>query len=423
NSLLIAAEYYFDVDPGIGSATPLSIPNAFQVNEDFDITLPALSDGMHIMYVRVQNEQEIWSEIAEDTLYICDITMPTVVSTGNNCTGGTVTLNAGIGYDAYNWSTGSNQQTTTVTQSGIYTVTVFSGACSVTISDTIDFVEIQTPQITVGGSLCEGTTATLDAGSGYDTYQWSTSGNGQTTSITEGGTYSVIVTIDGCIASASEEIDFIPTPAPAIEIVGSLCTGNIITLDAGSGYSSYSWNGGAQTQNIPVNQNGTYSVIVYVGDCFGSDSQNVTFISLPVPDINQNVNVLTCDETGYSYQWYFEGVAIDGATSISYNATQSGTYSVMILDGDCSEESDDLEFIYNGIEEAEFTFNLYPNPTNEAIVIEVNGVLEYTISDETGRQITIGTARNKTIIPTGSLASGVYLIKLGEVNKRFVVQH
>ena len=76
-----------------------------------------------------------------------------------------------------------------------------------------------------------------------------------------------------------------------------------------------------------------------------------------------------------------------------------------------------------GVKEAEFTFNLYPNPADEALCIELNGVMEYFISDETGRQISKGVAQNKTIIPTSSLASGVYIVTIGDTKQRFVVQH
>lgn len=423
NILLIAAEYYFDVDPGEGNGIPLAIPNEVQVNSDFDITLPALADGMHIMYMRVQNDQEVWSTVAQDTIYICDIEVPDVVSSGNNCSGGMVTLNAGSGYDAYLWSTGSQSQSINVTQGGTYSVTVYSGACSAQDSETISFVDIQSPEIEITGTLCEGTTATLDAGAGYDSYSWSNSGTDQTTTVDEGGNYSVIVTLDGCSSFASAEVDYIPTPQPDIEIVGELCAGNIVMLDAGPGFTSYSWTGGALTQSIPVNQNGTYSVIVYEGDCFGSDSQVVTFIALPVPGINQNGNVLICDATGVNYQWFFNGQPISGATSQTYNATQSGNYSVMILDGSCSEESDDFAFVYDNVWELDPTFALYPNPANEGIRIVTNGAFDYYLTDATGRLLAAGRIQSSEWIPTSSLANGVYFLAVDGIKKRFVVQH
>lgn len=423
NILLIAAEYFFDVDPGEGNAIPLSIPNVAQLDSDFDITLPALSDGMHIMYIRVQNEQEVWSTIAQDTIYICDIDVPDVVSSGNNCSGGTVTLNAGAGYDAYLWSTGSQEQTINVIEGGTYSVTVYSGACSAEDSETISFVDIQSPEIIITGTLCEGSTTTLDAGAGYDSYSWSNSGTDQTTTVDEGGTYSVIVTLDGCSSFASIEVEYIPTPQPEIEIEGELCAGNIVTLDAGPGYTSYSWTGGSSTQSIPVNQNGTFSVIVYAGDCFGSDSQVVTFIALPVPVISQNGNVLSCDAAGVSYQWYLNGQPIGGATSQSYNATASGNYSVMILDGSCTEESDDFAFEYDNVGELDLTFALYPNPANDAIRILTNGTFDYSLTDATGRLLAAGRLQSSHWLSTASLANGVYFITVNGIKKRFVVQH
>jgi hypothetical protein len=55
---------------------------------------------------------------------------PTITTTGNlnQCGGGTLFLNANGGYSLYNWSTGANTQNITITQSGVYTLTVSNTA-------------------------------------------------------------------------------------------------------------------------------------------------------------------------------------------------------------------------------------------------------------------------------------------------------
>jgi gliding motility-associated-like protein len=59
---IVAAEYFFDSDPGIGAATALP---AFTTNPNLDVTFLAassgLSEGMHILGIRVQDNTTTWS--------------------------------------------------------------------------------------------------------------------------------------------------------------------------------------------------------------------------------------------------------------------------------------------------------------------------------------------------------------------------
>jgi len=59
---IVAAEYFFDTDPGIGAGTALP---AFTANSNLDVTFLAassgLSEGMHILGIRVQDNATLWS--------------------------------------------------------------------------------------------------------------------------------------------------------------------------------------------------------------------------------------------------------------------------------------------------------------------------------------------------------------------------
>jgi hypothetical protein len=62
---IVAAEYYFDTDPGQGNGTPITIdPAAEQVELAFDIpaeTIDALEVGFHKLQVRFQDSEGDWS--------------------------------------------------------------------------------------------------------------------------------------------------------------------------------------------------------------------------------------------------------------------------------------------------------------------------------------------------------------------------
>jgi len=59
---IIAAEYFFDTDPGVGSATSVAVTQGFNIDEDLVIQVPnAMVDGDHYLFLRVQNQDNTWS--------------------------------------------------------------------------------------------------------------------------------------------------------------------------------------------------------------------------------------------------------------------------------------------------------------------------------------------------------------------------
>ncbi|MBK9479283.1 MAG: T9SS type A sorting domain-containing protein [Bacteroidia bacterium] len=65
---IIAAEYFFDSDPGVGQGTQISVGTSAD-SIDFNSTISAsgLSIGLHNLYIRTKNSDEIWS-LAESRL-------------------------------------------------------------------------------------------------------------------------------------------------------------------------------------------------------------------------------------------------------------------------------------------------------------------------------------------------------------------
>ncbi|MFD2726686.1 T9SS type A sorting domain-containing protein [Hyunsoonleella rubra] len=62
SALITGAEYFFDIDPGVGNATQIDISDAELIDLDLVAQVPAdLPDGDHILYIRVQNTDGTWS--------------------------------------------------------------------------------------------------------------------------------------------------------------------------------------------------------------------------------------------------------------------------------------------------------------------------------------------------------------------------
>jgi large repetitive protein len=268
---------------------------------------------------------------------------PTLTSSGPTtfCAGGADTLDAGSGYATYAWTNQATTQKIVVTQSGQYTCTVTQSGCSGTSNTlTITVGSSLSPVITASPSftICTGSTATLNAGSGYTTYQWSTNASTQTIQANTANTYSVTVTQGGCSGSASAVLNVgnFPltvnvTPAGPVKV----CAGTPVTLDAGAGYTSYTWSNQGNTETIQPTATGNYTVTAYQDACSGTATVNVTFNALPQPHITSPGPLAICAGgtvsldagAGYSnYSWN------NGDNTEVSQVSTAGTYSVVVTD-------------------------------------------------------------------------------------------
>ena len=131
------------------------------------------------------------------------------------------------------------------------------------------------------------------------TYLWS---NGATTpyiDITSLGTYSVTVT-DACGNSVNDQVTITgeyPEHSPSLPETAYLCQNGTVTLDPGSGFSSYTWSNGAHSQTITINQPGQYWVeTINEYGCEGIASTQVQYM---VPQsIDESIPLITIDTIG-----------------------------------------------------------------------------------------------------------------------------
>lgn len=68
---IVAAEYFFDTDPGTDSGTEIAITSGFDVNETISILVDApLTDGIHTLYLRTKDEDNRWSLFFKQTFLV-----------------------------------------------------------------------------------------------------------------------------------------------------------------------------------------------------------------------------------------------------------------------------------------------------------------------------------------------------------------
>jgi len=268
------------------------------------------------------------------------------------------TYNWSIGNGTINGGIGTNAITFTAGPSGTVTldVTVAIAACSAAGNATVPINTPPSVTITGNTATCAGGSVTLDAGAGYATYQWSTTETSRFITVTPSSTtaYNVIVTdANGCSATDSHTVTV--NPPPVVNITGptATCPATPITLDAGPGFSSYSWSTGQTTQTITVtpSTDTTYTVAVTdANNCSATDSHTVTVSASPSTAISAPANVCASSaghtasvaiQAGATYAWFISGGTItagQNTDTITFSAGPGGNVilNVTVSTGACT---------------------------------------------------------------------------------------
>ena len=317
-------------------------------NGDTDQTIVVTQGGAYSVTITDAN-----GCTAEDQVDVLEnnTLSPQISGTLSFCEGENSLLDAGSGYSSYQWSTGSTNQTLSVTATGTYSVIV-TDASGCTGETSVSVSENPLPSFSITGAttFCSGTSTTIEAGSGYSSYIWSNGDTDQTIVVTQGGAYSVTVTdANGC--TAEDQVDVLEnnTLSPQISGTLSFCEGENGLLDAGSGYSSYQWSTGSTNQTLSVTATGTYSVIVTdASGCTGETSVSVSESPLPVVNIQGTASICEGETTELSTDGFY--VAYEWSNN---NTDQNiiigvpGTYSVTITDGNGCTNETSIEVIEN----------------------------------------------------------------------------
>ncbi len=270
---------------------------------------------------------------------------PIVVDLGADtsiCNGESISLDAGTGFIEKIWQDGTNSQFFTVYESGVFWVTV-TDIFSCQGGDTIIVEVADTVALINDSTFCDGNTISLNAGFGFDSYEWSNESTSQVINVTEGGTYSVEVSyLFGC--SSTDEVVLTKLPIPYAEIEDEdLCAGDTILLVAPEGEFDYLWNDGPEdTLNYyAVVSEGTYTL--KMSNLCGEYNDDITITEFPLPTVYIGEDILLfpgesqqVDAGDFvSYLWQ------DGFTERYYVVTfegfdpESDSLIVEVFDGHC----------------------------------------------------------------------------------------
>lgn len=218
---------------------------------------------------------------------------------------------------------------------------------------------------------CEGDTVYLVVNGTYDSITWVeltdsvVVGTSDTLAVTSGGVYNAVLTNGECTGDCLA-ITISTQPLPEINIPDTMvCSINdSITLDAGSGYTSYGWNTGDTTQTITVGP-GVY--IVEVGErlpygcctCVGVDTVIVSVSDLTVALNDTTVctgdsvllnPVVTGGTPDYTYQWS------TGESTPTIYVSTAGIYALAVTDAVGCTALDSMNLTLSSSANAEFSY-------------------------------------------------------------------
>jgi len=409
-------------------------PNSITTNATGEFVITGLNSGNYSNFLLSINSCLLTNSTP---IILVDANSPTVtVNSPTVCAGtpATVTATPGAtGIYNYVWTvpTGAtdpgNVATFDAAISGTYSVIITNTATSCSSSSVSSVVTINAnPTVTVNSpTVCAGTPATVTATpgtAGTYNYVWTVPtgatdpGNVATFDATVSGTYSVVITdtATSCTSSNASGIVTINTNPTVTVNSPTVCAGTpatVIATPSAAGTYNYVWTaptGATDPGNVATFDaaiSGTYSVVItdITSGCSSSIVSSVVTINAnPTVTVNSptvcagtpaTVTATSGTSGTYNYVWTVPTGATDPGNVATFDATISGTYSVVITDttSGCSSTSVSSVVTINA------------NPT---VTVNSPTVCAGTPATVTATPGTLGTYNYVWTVPTGATDPG-----------------
>lgn len=155
--------------------------------------------------------------------------------------------------------------------------------------------------------------------------------------------YVRVTSNNGCHQIVELNISLVSNPIITINDVVPICENTAISINAGSGFNSYIWSTGSNSQSISISQAGNYSVTVTksYGTTICSSTKNFTAVlsnvatitNIETQDWTDNENIIIVNTSSNSYGNYeFSIDGINYQDSNIFSGLNSGEYIVYVRD-------------------------------------------------------------------------------------------
>ena len=290
--------------------------------------------------------------------------------------------------------------------------------------------------------ICLGSTATIGftTNAMINSILWSNGAQSPTINTAISGTYQVKITdMQGCVTrSPLHVLNLYPLPFVDAGNNYITCPGIPITLTGSGTATQYIWEGNIQNNQAftptgsavyhvtGINQYNCQAIDSITVNLFGSIAMDYTETNINIPSNSNPFNLTLGAPLGGVYS----GIGVIGTSfhpSLAGLGTHTIYYTVIDANG-CSQSDSSLITVYSGLglEEESIAWNLFPNPSSDAVTIECPEQLFgeiLQIYDTQGRLITSQKISDyQTGITCSSWSSGNYLIKIGAKVKRLIIE-
>lgn len=184
-------------------------------------------------------------------------------------------------------------------------------------------------------AICEGQTATLDAGADKESYLWSTGATSQTISITDPGEYWVKIVREECVLYDTVAVD-VRTGQLDIASSVSICPGDTSSVDGKENFS-WQWSNGSTERFLETTVPGKYWVSVF--DYTGCQASDTVFVSLkPAPTLHLGQDKVKCPNDTIALNAFFTGATYlwsTGSTLPQLPVVEEGEHWVKVTFNGC----------------------------------------------------------------------------------------
>jgi len=205
---------------------------------------------------------------------------------------------------------------------------------------------------------------------------------------------------------------------------------NTISIFGDSTVTEYVWTINGDVQPVVDSIITMYSGGVYscaISNTFGCQVYSEEYIHCPEFTPDYDNDIISAPEGFESYQWYYNGLIMEGETSYFIEEPASGNYSVQFTtDYGCISQSDWLVFDQDNTDIEEWTqdddISMYPNPVTGICFFETNGSFDkITLTSIDGKVIEEFSFINKKqfTIDFSTLKNGLYLVNFLSNDKIF----